>query len=368
VNALEALIVRRIRAAGPITMADYMAEALGHPVHGYYMRGDPFGRAGDFTTAPEISQMFGELVGLWCVDTWRRMGAPGRAVLVELGPGRGTLMADALRAIAVDPAARAALDPHLVETSPALAAVQRARLAGAGATWHTGIGTVPEGPMVAIANELFDALPVRQVERTPAGWRERMVGVGPDGRLTVALAPAATAAAMLVPASLRDAPSGAVAEMAPAALVLADALARRVAARVGAALIVDFGDETPAGRPTLQAVRGHARAEPLADPGEADLAAAVDFGALARAAREAGAAAWGPVPQGRFLHALGLGLRAERLRRRAAPEQAAAIDVAVRRLAAPEGMGTLFKALAIAHPALGTPAGFAGAAPTESPC
>ena len=365
-NELERLIARRIRAAGPITMAEFMAEALGHPRLGYYMRGDPFGRAGDFTTAPEISQMFGELVGVWCVDTWRRMGAPAGALLVELGPGRGTLMVDALRAIATDREARAALAPHMVETSPALQAVQRARLAEAGAKWHASLATVPEGPTIAVANELFDALPIRQIERTPAGWRERMVGVGEDGRLVVALAPQATAAAALVPAALKDAAAGTVAEVSPAALALADALARRVAAHGGAVLVVDFGEAVPTGRPTLQAVKAHGRADPLETPGEADLAAAVDFQALARAAREVGAATFGPVGQGAFLHALGLGLRAERLQRRATPEQAVAIDAAARRLAVPEGMGTLFKALAIAHPGLGTPAGFAAA--RETPC
>jgi NADH dehydrogenase [ubiquinone] 1 alpha subcomplex assembly factor 7 len=348
VTALAELIARRIRMAGPITVAEYMAEALGHPEHGYYTRKDPLGRAGDFTTAPEMSQMFGELVGLWCLATWRALGEPRPFRLVELGPGRGTLMADALRALA-----RTRPDEvHLVETSPALRAVQETTLAGAGAAWHRDLAEVPEGPMALIANELFDALPVRQFERTPEGWRERMVGLDEGGRLRFALSPAPAPCAI-------DRPVGAVVELAPAAIALAEAIGARVAAHPGAALIVDFAVAEP-GLPTLQAVRAHGRAEPLERPGDCDLAAAVDFAALAEAGARGGARVFGPAAQGTFLRALGIGARARRLKANATAAQSAAIEAALHRLTGENAMGRLFQALAIASPSLREAPGFGG--------
>ena len=344
---------RLIALQGPITVARFMAEALTHPRDGYYMRADPLGAAGDFTTAPEISQMFGELIGLWCADCWRAMGAPDPVLLVELGPGRGTLMADALRAAAV-PGFRAALDIHLVEASPALRARQKDALANVAPSWHNDFTDVPRGPMLLIANEFFDALPIHQFIATAQGWRERLVGLSDDGFCFV-LAPGTTPACALIGANpLGEA--GAVLEIRPTAAMLARDIAERLVADGGAALLVDFDKAGPSGD-SLQAVRGHRRHDVLTDPGTADIAAAVDFAALSEAAR--GARVHGPVPQGEFLETLGLRARAAALADIATPDQAAAIDSARHRLTAPDEMGTLFKAFAIAGPDMPAPAGFA---------
>ncbi len=360
-TALGDRLAARIARLGPITVADYMAEALTDPEAGYYMTGDPFGARGDFVTAPEVSQMFGELIGLWCADTWARMGRPDPVLLVELGPGRGTLMADALHALRVAPDCRAALRPQLVEISPSLGVRQRETLAAAEveARWHERLDQVPEGPLLVIANEFFDALPIRQFERRPEAWCERLVGLGPGGTgLVLALGPPSAQAQVLIPAALRAAPAGAVVEVSAPGIAIATEIGRRLAAHGGAALIVDYGHAAPRTGATLQAVRRHAAQAVLAEPGSADLTAHVDFAALARAATEAGARAYGPVDQGELLEALGIGTRAEALRGGASPAQAAAVDAARHRLTDAAEMGTLFKALALSHPDLGAPAGF----------
>jgi len=364
-TALAAVLRRRIAATGPLTVAEYMAEALGHPRFGYYVTRDPFGAAGDFVTAPEISQMFGELLGLWCVDAWQRLGAPSPVALVEPGPGRGTLLADALRAARVVPAFLAAVRVHLVESSPVLRRAQAAALAPAGLAvppaWHGGLAEVPEGPLLAVANEFFDALPVRQFVRTDTGWAERMVDWDDAAdRPRWVLAGPVGATALLIPPDRDALPPGGVAEVCPAGLSLAAELGRRVAAHGGAALIVDYGYDTPGPGETLQAVRRHRPVDPLDDPGEADLTAHVDFAALARSAREQGAAVHGPVGQGLFLRRLGIEARAARLAEAGDLPQAEAVAAALLRLTAPEAMGTLFKALALAPPGLGVPAGFEG--------
>jgi len=362
-TALGELIATRIARLGAITVADYMAEAVAHPNHGYYMSGDPFGARGDFVTAPEISQMFGELIGLWCADTWQRMGGPEPVLLVELGPGRGTLMADALRAARVAPGFGAALRLHFVEISPALRARQGQTLAqstgAARPTWHESLDQVPDGPLLLVANEFFDALPIRQFEKRPEGWCERLVTLAPDGEtFAFALAPPGPQAAALLPAALRAAAPGAVAEVSAPAIAIAGEIGRRLATGGGAALIIDYGHAEPRTGATLQAVRRHAAHPVLEDPGAADLTAHVDFAMLARAATEAGARAHGPVPQGRFLEALGIGARARTLGKSATPDQASEIASALRRLTHPREMGELFKVLALAHPDLGPPAGF----------
>ena len=358
-TALATEIRERIRRGGPISVAAYMELCLSHPTLGYYRRGRPIGAAGDFVTAPEVSQMFGEFVGLWCAAVWQAMGAPRRVVLAELGPGRGTLMADALRAARAVPAFLDALELHLVEASEPLRAEQRAQLADAGPTWHESVGTVPPGPLLAIANEFFDALPIRQFERIDGAWRERVVDLAPaSGALRFAAAGTCAAEAACPGSAPAGAPAGAIVERAPAREALAAALAARIAAEGGAALIVDYGHERPGTGDTLQAMRRHRRHGVLEDPGEADLTAHVDFSALAAAARGAGAGAFGPVAQGRFLQSLGIEERADALRRGADAEQARAIDAALRRLTGAHGMGMLYKALAIAHPALGAPPGF----------
>ena len=328
---------REIDTLGAVSVARWMALCNAH----YYGSRDPLGAAGDFTTAPEISQMFGELVGLCLADAWARAGSPP-ARLVELGPGRGTLMADMQRA------GRFALPVHFVETSPVLRAAQAARVPGA--QWHATLGEVPDDcPLLLVANEFFDALPIRQFVRTADAWRERLVGPG----LMPVLGPPTGQA--LVPPALWNAAEGAVFETSPAASAVAAEIGARLRAYGGAALIVDYGHAGPLTGDTLQAVRGHAPADPFTTPGEVDLTAHVDFGALAQAA---GVTAHGPVEQGVWLTALGIGARAATLAARATPAQAAAITAAAHRLTAPEAMGRLFKVLALTAPGWPEPEGF----------
>ena len=344
----------------------------------YYATHDPFA---DFTTSPEITQVFGEVLGLWAAVTWEAMGRPGPVLLAECGPGRGTLMADALRAIGqAAPAFRAALRLHLVETSPRLRAEQARRLDGA--TWHDGLDTLPPGPLLLLANEFLDALPIRQFVQRGDGWMERFVA---DGKFVEAPADfplllreragvrgsssadpgpgqPASASAGSSPLRSQDPLTPAlsrrrrVQEVCEGALSIAATLAERIARDGGAALFLDYGPTDSAPGDSLQALRAGKPADPLAAPGESDLTAHVDFAALARAA--GAAAVHGPVPQGPFLARLGLFQRTGRLARTQPPAKAAALVQAAQRLAEPDRMGRLFKALAIAHPALPVPAGF----------
>jgi len=349
---LGRLIARRIALTGPISVADFMVEALGHPRLGYYRRAQPLGAKGDFTTAPEISQMFGELVGAWLAERWLAMGRPSVA-LVELGPGRGTLMADALRATRNVPGFHAAFSLHLVETNTTLRAEQQRALAAFNPSWHERFDEVPAGPMLLVANEFFDALPVRQFEKTAQGWRERMVGLAPDGEtLMFALAPGATPFARFLP----DAADGAQAEISEAGRALAAAIGARVTRDGGWALVVDYGYESGSAA-TLQAVRGHKGASVLENPGETDLSAHVDFAALAVAAQ---APTFGPVSQADFLRRLGLLQRAETLKARASEGQRREIDVTLARLIGPDQMGTLFRVMAVGD-GRSIPAGFSDA-------
>jgi SAM-dependent MidA family methyltransferase len=353
-GALTDILVDRIRQGGPITVADYMAEALGHPEHGYYTTREPFGVDGDFTTAPEISQMFGELIGLWAAVTWQGLGAPPRIVLAELGPGRGTLMADLLRAAATVPPFLAALDVWLVETSPRLQARQRETLKGRDVHWAERFEDLPDGPLIVVANELFDALPIRQFEKQGGVWRERMVGVNDQGALAFVAGPATEPD---LPAEVLAAADGAIAETCPQGRALAAAIGRRIAREPGAALLIDYGHVLSGVGDTLQAVKRHRYHPVLETPGAADITAHVDFEALASAAIPG--RAWGPLTQGDFLTAMGIRARAAMLSANAAPKVAADLAGQMRRLIEPEEMGTLFKVLALAHPALPAPPGFA---------
>jgi NADH dehydrogenase [ubiquinone] 1 alpha subcomplex assembly factor 7 len=347
---LGRLIARRIALTGPISLADFMAEALGHPRLGYYRKALPVGAAGDFTTAPEISQMFGELVGAWLAERWLAMSRPSPVRLVELGPGRGTLMTDALRATRAVPGFHAAIDLHLVEINEQLRALQGQALAAYQPTWHARFDDVPEGPLLLVANEFFDALPVRQFEKTARGWTERMVGLADDGTLRLALAPGVSPYASALP----RATEGAQAELCQAGLALATAIGRRLQHHGGWALIVDYGHDGALGA-SLQAVRSHRGAGILDQPGETDLSAHVDFAALAQAT---GRPTFGPVGQGDFLRRLGIGERAKALKARASEAQRAAIDAASARLIAPDQMGTLFRVLAVGDDRSAAPAGF----------
>ena len=339
---LEDSLREVIALEGPITVERYMGLCLGH----YYATRDPLGSAGDFTTAPEISQMFGELIGLWMLEVWNGMGRPTGCRLVELGPGRGTLMADLVRATRLLPDFKTAATVHLVETSPALRQKQQAALASSGFSlhWHDRIEDVPPGPTLLVANEFFDALPVRQFVGTERGWCERLVGL--DGeRLTFGLRPEPE------PALGRLLKPGDILEWPAASLDVMGTIARRLANDAGAALILDYGYWGPAFGDTLQALKGHKPVDPLDEPGEADLTTHVDFHRLAQAATAGNARAHGIVTQGDFLQALGIEARASALKAQATPAQAADIDRALARLTerGPTGMGDLFKVLAVTH-------------------
>jgi SAM-dependent MidA family methyltransferase len=337
---LAVRLAARIAAVGPLSVAEFMADCLMDPAQGYYATRDPFGAAGDFVTAPEISQMFGELIGLWLAQVWADRGAPSPFVLAELGPGRGTLMADALRAARVVPGFAAAARVVLVEASPALRALQAARLHRA--VWVERVEDLPPGPLFLLANEFFDALPIRQFQRGADGWRERVVGLR-DGRLAFGL----SAPVPLPDARFAADPPGTVVETCAAAAAVMAVVAGRVRDHDGAALVIDYGGWRSKGD-TLQAVRAHRPEDPLHSPGEADLTAQVDFEALVRAA--AGLAASGPAPQGAFLEALGIGARAARLAAGRDGAAAAAIAAARDRLTAAGQMGTVFRVLGLCRP------------------
>jgi NADH dehydrogenase [ubiquinone] 1 alpha subcomplex assembly factor 7 len=350
---LEAEIRHIIAIDGPISVDRYMELCLSHPQHGYYVTRDPLGAAGDFVTAPEVSQMFGELIGAWAATVWRQMGSPARVHLLELGPGRGTLMADVLRAAQALPEFHAGVSVHMVEVSPVLRALQEKTLGNAGApvAWHRDIEEVPEGPTIAVANEFVDALPISQFIKDRDGWHLRVIGLADDKLAFVAVRDPT-----LSQAETDATPIGSVLERRydrPVSL-----LARRIARQGGAALIIDYGHTETDFGDTLQAVKDHKFADPLVDPGEADLTAQVDFAAVAIWAQREGAAMQGPIPQGEFLRRLGIEQRAARLKANATLQQAADIDAALTRLTAPDQMGELFKVLAIADPKLGRLPGF----------
>jgi SAM-dependent MidA family methyltransferase len=357
--SLKNRIAALIEAQGPISVAQFMTVALLDPKEGYYATRDPFGAGGDFTTAPEISQMFGEMVGLWLVQAWADQGCPKNPRLVELGPGRGTLMADILRTARVAPEFLADLEVVLIEASPVLQEMQGDKLRGLGAdlSWQAQFDdSLTDRPLFLVANEFFDALPVRQYVKTERGWCERMI-TAEGGELAFALAPVALPPAALPP-GLEHAPDGAVYETSPAATALTEDIARTVTARGGAGLIIDYGYGMRTGfAETLQAVGGHRFADVLAEPGEDDLSAHVDFAALAAAGKRGGASVLGPVTQGLFLANLGVTERAEQLMK-ANPEQASDLLAAVERLIGNDKMGQLFKVLALIPPAIANVAGF----------
>jgi NADH dehydrogenase [ubiquinone] 1 alpha subcomplex assembly factor 7 len=357
-GSLTQKLNRRIAEHGPMSVAAYMEACLADPDHGYYRTRDPLGRRGDFITAPEVSQIFGELIGLWCVEVWRGLGAPSPFNLVELGPGRGTLMADALRASRVAPEFAGAARLHLVETSPVLRQAQKERLGAHKPCWHDALADVPAGPALIIANEFLDALPVRQFTRAHEAWHERLV-TAEQGRLAYCLSDAPLGDESLIPEAVRDAArDGDMAEVRTAAEELAAEIGRLAGAHPLAALFIDYGHVRSAPGDTLQAVSGHGYANPLEAPGEQDLTAHVDFETFGYAARAAGLKVHGPVSQGDFLPALGLAQRCERLMKEAEPEQAQAVETGARRLVDPAQMGALFKVMALTAPGIAAPPPF----------
>ena len=343
-NAFARHLAGLIRHDGPMRLDRFMALANAQ----YYAVRDPLGADGDFTTAPEISQLFGELIGLALVDHWARAGAPAAIRLVELGPGRGTLMADILRAAAIRPAFLRAARITLVETSPTLRRAQAAALAGHDVAWAGTLDEVPDdAPLYLVANEFFDALPVRQFRRTGSGWTERHVALSDDSFIWQDIP------APLPPPSFAGAEGAAILEINEPAAAIAAEIGRRLTRHGGLALIVDYGYAQGHGD-SFQAVKAHAFTDPLNAPGEADLTAHVDFAALARAAATR---CFGPVTQGALLAALGLQARLDALAR-ARPDHAEALHGGAQRLAGPDEMGALFKALALTGPEGPAPAGF----------
>ncbi len=347
---------RRIAASGPITVAEFMRAALAEQDAGYYATRDPLGAGGDFVTAPEISQMFGELIGLWCVDAWEKAGAPDPFLLVELGPGRGTLMTDALRAARVRPGFLSAMRLHLVEISRPLREAQDNRLGQFHPLWHGDLTTVPEGSAMILGNEFLDALPIHQFQMTEQGWRERGVGLAGDAFAWVLLPPGPQVG--LLQQAHRNALPGEIAELCPSAVSLAHALGERMVEEGIATLFIDYGSAASGIGDSLQAVKAHRFRDPLAEVGNADLTAHVDFAAVAAAAREAGARVHGPLEQGVFLETLGIRTRAALLSAKADAADRVGIAQDMARLIDPAQMGSLFKALAITHPDTVELAGF----------
>ncbi len=358
---LEVLVKERILEHGPITVAAYMHACLSHPEHGYYMTRDPLGTAGDFVTAPEVSQMFGELLGLWVLAGWQAAASPSPFSIIEFGPGRGTLMVDALRAASGFPDFIKAANVHLVETSPILRQSQQAALNQLGITpaWHDTVEAAlegSEGALFILANEFLDAMPIHQFQLTDEGWRERLVGLDEGGSLAFTLSDKSPAETIELILRARSDTVGKMAEVCPAVVGQISQCALALAARGGLALFIDYGHTKSAAGETLQALKGHEYVSPLSQPGEADLTAHVDFEAVARAAMMRGAHAFGPLGQGEFLTRIGITQRAERLSS-ANPGHAEAIAEALDRLVGEKRMGTLFKVMALA-PSGTTPPGF----------
>ncbi|MCJ9429703.1 class I SAM-dependent methyltransferase [Kordiimonas marina] len=353
-TALKKLILRRIAAEGPMPLSDYMAMCLMHPKHGYYQKERVFGKAGDFITAPEVSQMFGEVIGLWLAERWIAMGGPSPVQLIELGPGRGTLMADIWRATRKVPGFHAAASVHFVEASTQLRALQREKMPAA--HWHDNLMTVPEGPSLIVANEFFDALPIHQFEKRDGLWFERLVGAE-DDTLGFTLG-AASAKLALIPDAVKAAPNGSIAEVCPAALTVTSTIAERLKAHGGAALILDYGYARSAPGDTFQALKAHQYTDPFAEPGAADLTAHVAFDRIAETAQEAGLTASAIAEQGTFLMTIGLGARAQQLAAGADDAGQARILSELKRLTAPDEMGQLFKVIALQSPGLTPPPGF----------
>ena len=358
---LAARLREMIADAGPISVADYMSHCLYDPEDGYYRVREPIGRGGDFITSPEISQIFGELIGLWAVENWRSMGSPASLRLIELGPGRGTLMADALRAGALVPDFIDALDVHLIEASERLQMEQKRRLdeSGAALSWHQNLETVPDGPAIIIANEFFDALPIRQFEWRHGAWYERCVGLDDAGGFAFCCPDPLDAASKMIPAHLQvGTRDGAVFEVRPGCRPITQEMGRRAAGDELAALIFDYGHIASAHGETLQAVHRHTSVDPLSTPGQTDLTAHVDFEDLARLAAASALRVWGPLDQGALLSELGLAARCEALLLRASSDQARQISSGARRLIDPQQMGCLFKTIAVTSTNLPRPAGF----------
>jgi NADH dehydrogenase [ubiquinone] 1 alpha subcomplex assembly factor 7 len=353
---LTRIIREKIAETGSISLADYMSLALGHPQLGYYIKSDPLGARGDFVTSPEISQIFGEMIGVWCVEMWRQMG--GKPVsLVELGPGRGTLMADLLRACKGVPKFHDAITIHMVETSPVLANAQYLKLRHMHPRieWLDSVEQLPDNPMLIIANEFFDALPIKQFQMTEQGVCERRIGWNEDTQqLAFTLAPPGLQLAK----SGHIIPPGTIMEQSPASRSTMRQIATHLKTHGGGALIIDYGYLGEAHHDTLQAVKNHSFHPVLKDPGDADITAHVDFTSLAQIASDCGLVPYGPTNQGDFLIRMGAEVRCQMLLKQATEEQKEPIVSGLARITSPQAMGELFKVLAVVSDPRLEPPGF----------
>lgn len=361
---VEQHLERLIRINGPLTVAQYTTEVLYHPRFGYYTGRNPIGRLGDFVTSPEISQIFGELIGLWMADRWHALGRPAPVTIVEMGPGQGTLMKDLVRALKVVPNFLRSSSIHLIEISPELEKQQRSVLEGipVDVFWHKDIATVPHQPCFLIANEFFDALPIHQFVRTKDGWRERLIAWD-AGSLVPVLSSGPTPTMGLLDQAPQRWDHAEIAEVSPASLAIAAKIGQRLAEQGGAGLIVDYGDQLTEQNGELrgltwQAVKNHQKHDPLETPGTADLTAHVDFKQVSEVIEQAGAKVFGPVEQGSFLVELGLDTRTETLCDRAPEAVQGVIRSGAARLADKQQMGALFKVLAVCEPNATLPPGF----------
>ena len=353
---LACIIRDKILADGPISIADYMGLALGHPEPGYYRTRDPFGVRGDFVTAPEISQIFGEMIGIWCTQVWKQLGG-GPVSLVELGPGRGTLMADLLRATKNTVEFHDSITIHMVETSPTLAHAQYMLLRDMHprVEWLDSVEEIPANKTIVIANEFFDALPIKQYVMTDEGMRERRVGF--DAATQQFIFVLGDAGLVLAKSGNSIAP-GTVMEQSPATRKVMRHLAQHIAQHGGGALVIDYGYLGDAHRDTLQAVKSHLFHPVLVDPGAADITAHVDFTSLIAIANDAGNRAHGTVTQGEFLQRMGATFRLDMLLKQAHPEQREALVAGLTRLMSPQAMGDLFKVMAVVSDPRVEPPGF----------
>lgn len=360
ITPLEERLIELIKLKGPMTVADFMSDALNHPHDGYYAAREAIGADGDFITAPEISQVFGELIGLWLLEAWRDIGSPDAFNLIELGPGRGVLMSDMLRAARLRPEFTKAAQVWLLEASGRLRHEQQKRLRPSEVKplWADDFSDIPPAPSLIVANEFFDCLPIRQFQRVKNGWRERLVGLDPDGvKLDFVLGRTPPPRSFNLP-DISDSEEGDIFEVSFAAQDFAVDICTLLKEQKGRALIIDYGHMESGYGDTLQAVRNHKYWPPLASPGRADITAHVDFEALSRTAIDHNAAVYGPVTQGRFLDRLGLSVRVELLCKGKDPAKAEEIRAGAARIAAPNQMGEIFKVLCLSSPSLPTPAGF----------
>lgn len=356
----EEYIKSIIKAQGPLTIAQYMAICLSDSEHGYYIKNIPLGKEGDFITSPEISQMFGELLGIWSATMWQNMDMPDDIAIVELGPGKGTLMSDFLRGTENVPGFHDSISVHLVEISPALKEAQKKTLEDfdIDIEWHQTFSEIPKKPSIIIGNEFFDALPIHQFVKTVGGWREKMVVETEDGILNFSLSPTETTSCALIPENLRNSPEDSVVEVCPSMIVIAQEIAAHIIENGGVALFIDYGYEESLLKSTFQAVKDHKFHDPLQNPCEADLTTFVDFSAIKKVAKENKINVHGCIDQADLLKKLGIDVRAKMLSQNASEKQKQEIELQLERIIGENQMGRLFKCLALSNPLLPTPIGF----------